>query len=61
MSDLSREVEAQLKQAGWELNRHPKGGHTIWKKKGAKRPIVVSHGLHDKGMMLKTLREAGLR
>lgn len=58
-----KEVIALLEENGWEYTRQT-GGHRIFKKPGAKRPIPVSGKLSDdvpKGTLKSILREAGIK
>lgn len=46
MTKKVKEVISLLEEAGWKHIR-TKGDHRVFYKEGAKRPIVVPHGLND--------------
>lgn len=62
MSKKTKEVISLLEEAGWKHIR-TKGDHRVFYKEGARRPIVVPHGLNDDlpiGTLKSILRQAGI-
>lgn len=60
MIGYSKTLSRILKEAGWEIARHPSGSHAVWCSPNKAKKVPIPQRIHDRNLAKTILREAGL-
>jgi predicted RNA binding protein YcfA (HicA-like mRNA interferase family) len=60
MTDFTREIRKQLREAGWRFHRHGKGDHEIWIHPSTHEKVTVDGKVRNRALANKILKDAGL-
>lgn len=60
VTDFTREIRRQLRQAGWQFHRQAKGDHEVWINPRTGEKVTVDGKVRNRALANKILKDASI-